>query len=287
MRRTPGTGSVFHPRFRDRTGATRKGRLLWISYTLPGGREKREPARTANRREAEDLLRRRLGAVDRGDLPAIGRPTWETLADIVTNDYKANGRRSLKRLEQSLAHLGKRWRGQRADSITADRITAYAAARLEEGAARATVNRELAALKRALRLAVRAGRLAIVPYVGLLKEQNARRGFFEAEAFAAVLAHLPGPERLVCEVAYVTGWRISSEILTRQWRHLDLKAGWLRLEPGETKNGEGRQFPLTPHLQVLLDQQRALTQQLEQGGSRVIPWVFHREGRPIRSFRRS
>jgi len=38
--------------------------------------------------------------------------------------------------------------------------------------------------------------------------------------------------RAVLEVAYITGWRITSEILTRQKHHVDLEAGWLRLDPG-------------------------------------------------------
>src|SRR5208337_3450708 len=54
--------------------------------------------------------------------------------------------------------------------------------------------------------------------------------------------------RPVLEVGYITGWRITSDILTRQKRHVDLEAGWLRLDPGESKNGEGRMFPLTPEL---------------------------------------
>lgn len=286
MRRSAGTGSCFRPVYGPK-GAPRRGRLYWISYTLPGGRKKKEPAHTANRQEAETLLRRRLGAVDRGELLAVGNCTWENLHDIVVNDYKANGRRSLKRLEQSLAHLDDAFKGCQADAITADRVTGYVARRLEAGAARATVNRELAALKRALRLAARAGRISAVPFISLLREANARRGFFEPEAFAAVVAHLPAPEALVVEVAYVTGWRVASEILTRQWRHVDLKAGWIRLDPGETKSGDGRQFPLTPRLQQLLEAQRAATQALERETNQVIPWVFHRDGKQIRYFRRS
>ena len=37
------------------------------------------------------------------------------------------------------------------------------------------------------------------------------------------------------EAAYITGWRLASEIFSRQWKHVDLAGGWLRLEPGETK----------------------------------------------------
>src|SRR5215510_5797037 len=57
---------------------------------------------------------------------------------------------------------------------------------------------------------------------------------------------------------YITGWRVKSEILTRQRSHLDLDAGWIRLEPGETKNGKGRMFPLTPRLRAVLEAQLAL-----------------------------
>lgn len=57
-------------------------------------------------------------------------------------------------------------------------------------------------------------------------------------------------------VAYVTGWRIYSEFLTRRWSHVDFNTGWLRLEPEEMKNGEGRMFPLTPGLRAVLERQR-------------------------------
>ena len=45
--------------------------------------------------------------------------------------------------------------------------------------------------------------------------------------------------------AYITGWRVKSEVLKLEWRHVDLKAGEVRLDPGTTKNGEGRTFPFT------------------------------------------
>ena len=71
--------------------------------------------------------------------------------------------------------------------------------------------------------------------------EGARKGFFELEQFKMVLQHLLRP---VVEVACVTGWRIQSELLTRRWSHLDLVRGWLRLEPGKTKNRRGRMFRL-------------------------------------------
>jgi hypothetical protein len=50
--------------------------------------------------------------------------------------------------------------------------------------------------------------------------------------------HLADYLKPLTQAAYITGWRTKSELLTRQWRHVDLTAGWLRLDPGQTKNGE-------------------------------------------------
>jgi hypothetical protein len=41
-------------------------------------------------------------------------------------------------------------------------------------------------------------------------------------------------------------------VLTLERRHLDLEAGTLRLDPGMTKNAEGRIVYLTPELKALL-----------------------------------
>src|SRR5262249_19533194 len=131
------------------------------------------------------------------------------------------------------------------------------------------------------------GKVGVLPYIGMLEERNTRRGFFEAEQWAAVKANLPAALMPVFETAYITGWRLRSEILTRHRHHLDLKAGWLRLEPGETKNGDGRMFPLPPRLRSTLEKQLAATRELEEETDRVIPWLFHRDGQPIKSFRRA
>jgi integrase len=91
----------------------------------------------------------------------------------------------------------------------------------------------------------------------------------------------------VAEVTYITGWRAPSEIFTRQWKRVDFRGGWLRLEPEKTKNGAGRLFPLTPDLRAILERQRARTLTVERAARTVIPWVFHRNGKPIRSLYRA
>ena len=83
-----------------------------------------------------------------------------------------------------------------------------------------------------------------------------------------------GHPRNVFELDYITGWRAQSEILTRQWAHVDFDNGWLRLEPGETKNKKGRNFPITPELREVLERQGAYVSRLEKSTGRIIPWVF-------------
>ena len=110
-------------------------------------------------------------------------------------------------------------------------------------------------------------------------------GFFEREQFLSVLQRLPEQVGPVATFAYITGWRIDSEVLPLEWRRVDFVAGEVRLDPGKTKNGEGRTFPMTRDLRELLDGQRAITENLQRRLKVVCPHVFHRAGQPIKSFR--
>ena len=86
--------------------------------------------------------------------------------------------------------------------------------------------------------------------------------------------------------ALVTGWR-RAEVFSLAWSQVDWNGGFVRLEPGTTKNREGRSFPITPVLRVLLERRQELTRRCERAQARIIPLVFHRSGRRIGSFRRS
>ena len=68
-------------------------------------------------------------------------------------------------------------------NLTSDRITSYVAQRQKAGAANSTINRSLAALKRGFTLAERAAKVARRPYIAMLEEDNARRGFLTHTEF--------------------------------------------------------------------------------------------------------
>ena len=100
-------------------------------------------------------------------------------------------------------------------------------------------------------LAIKGTKLMVRPHIPMLAENNVRVGFFERQTFDAVRAALPEALRPVATFAYLTGWRIPSEVLTLQWRQIDLPVGTIRLDPGTTKNRDGRLFPFGNHLPEL------------------------------------
>lgn len=272
-----GTGHVFQPTYVDRQGAKKTATRWWIAYPCrccPGRKHREGSWETKN--EARRELNARLGQKARGRTHfGAERVTFDDLEAMVVADYENSKRPSLEWARRRLRCLRKAFGGWKVSEITTDAITAYSATRQKE-ASPATVNHELAVLKRGFSLAIRAARLETKPFIPMLVLRNTRKGFFYRPEFDAVLGGLPEDLRPLMEAAYITGWRVRSELTTRQWRHVDFSGGWLRLEPHETKNGQGRMFPLTPRLRGLLEAQRERTSILEKETGRVIPWVFWR-----------
>ena len=221
----------------------RRGTIWWVRYYRVGKRYE-ESSRSVKKGDAIDLLRRREGAIADGVpvTPKVGRLLFDEAAADLLNDFRANGRRSLKAVERRVQkHLAPYFGGRRMADITAVDVRAYIASRQAEtevvtrahtilrkdGTIRrlaerrrniarvsnAEINRELALLKRMFSLATQAGKLLQKPHVQLLTERNAGSGFFEAEQYHAVTRHLPSELQPVIEFAYITGWRIDSEVL--------------------------------------------------------------------------
>src|SRR2546430_1410707 len=113
------------------------------------------------------------------------------MVEMLVADYALNGRRSIKRVDSALLHLRGFFTFARVPDITSDRIAAYVRERQAVNAAPATIRYELACLRRAFSLAVRAGKAAHRPYIPSVAVDNARKGFFEPGDFAAVCAKLP------------------------------------------------------------------------------------------------
>jgi len=254
----------------------KRGTTWWIKY-FRNGRANFESSNSNRKEDATTLLKLKEGDVARG-VPVtakIGQLRFDKARDDLLNYQRAN-RRPTKKLEARIAnHLTPVFGGRRMTSITPLDARAYVVSRQTAGASNATINRELTILKRMFSLAIKAGLLYHKPYIELLRENNARSGFFEAAQFESMRRVLPEAIRPVVMFAYVTGWRITSEVLPLQWRQVDLQAGTVRLDPGSTKNGEGRVFHITDELRTLLEERQRLADELKQKGV-ITPWVFFR-----------
>lgn len=283
--------------------------VYWIKYTR-GGKSYNESSRSKRKADARTLLQQREGDIVYGKpvTPKVGKLTYEEAAAELLADYRTNGRRSYGVVERRVRkHLTPFFGGRRMTDISTSDVRAYINERqtantvlvrkagtltLPDGtketrpeerrpASHAEINRELALLKRMFSLSVQAAKLLYRPHIPMLRENNVRTGFFEREQFDSVMQHLPAEIRPVIQFGYYTGWRIASEVLPLQWRHVDFEGGEIRLDAGTTKNGEGRVFPMTADLRTLLKAQHLEHEQLKTGGH-IAPWVFFRmvaEGR--------
>jgi integrase len=267
-----------------------RGATWWIDYGHRGQRY-RESAESTKRGEAVALLKRRLAEMGGGTFtgPAAERVTLKQVMELVRADYEQNGRKSAARLRQSTAHLMEHFGEHcRALDVTVPRVNGYVEERRAAGAGAkpATVQNELAALRRGFTLAVRAGMLVQTIKVPRLEIDNTRAGFFTDAEVQAVTAVLPAALRPIVRFAFLTGWR-KGEILALEWRSVDWQAKEVRLDAGRTKNREGRVFPFAayPELEALLTEQHDRTRAVERASGSIVPCVFHRAGKQVREFR--
>jgi integrase len=258
-----------------------KGRKVWmLKYRDVSGKSHRESSGTTDKEAAKRVLRKKDSLTDQGVLvtPDVGKLKFAEAVQMLVEYHTCLGR-TTKKIEGRIAkHLTPFFGANRLmATISSDTAIAYRAHRRSASPmpAVATVNRELAWLKQMFTLAVRSGKLLSRPHIEMLKENNARQGFFEADQMAEVLRRLPEELRAPIEFAFLTGWRVKSEVLSRQWRHVDFKRGTVRLEPGEAKNDEPREIFLTARLRVLLETQKAKVDDLKAKG-KIVPWVFFR-----------
>jgi integrase len=110
-----------------------------------------------------------------------------------------------------------------------------------------------------------------------MRENNVRKGFLEDEQFHAMMADAELWFRGLVECGRTYGWRVS-ELLGLKVEQIDLTQKVIRLEPGTTKNNDGREVFMTDTVRTLLS---ACVQ-----GKTPDAHVFTRaDGSPVRDFR--
>jgi integrase len=268
--RPRGTGRVF-----------RRSEIFWIAYSR-NGHEIRESAETTDERKAWKFLNSRVEEAKRPQFvgPAEKRLMLDDLEKKILADYERHGRRSADTVKHCLKAVKEHFEYDTLLQITPQRIEAYQTARLEAGKARATVNREVRYLLHGYRLLFDAGEISYVPKVKLLEGENVREGFVGVADFTAALAEIKNDDtRDVVEFLYSCAWR-TGEACKLEWSKVDTNDWVVRLPRKNSKNKKPRTLVLVGALKEII--MRRLEKRLLD-----CPFVFHRGGKPIKSFRRA
>ncbi len=256
-----------------------QGRIWWIKY-YDQGKPYYESSGSDKKLIAQDLLKIREGDLIQGHpiFVSIKNIRLQELINDFLLDYTINQRKSLERARISTDHLKTFFGDCRAIDITTPQIQAYIASRMRQEASSATINRELAALKRMFNLGTRCTphKVSNIPYIPMLQEHNARQGFFTHQEYLDLQDRLiPYLKPLVC-FAYYTGWR-KSEILNLKWDNIDLDNRIVRLNAQDSKNGDSRMVYLNNDLLTKLQHLRTISSDTQ--------YVFTYNGKPIKTFR--
>jgi integrase len=253
----------------------KRGKTWWIKY-YRNGKYYRESSGSEKKMVAKNFLDQREGEIAQGKIPGIhfDKVRLDELAEDLLTDYRINRRKSLERAEISTKHLMGFFGTDRVCEITTTKIKNYIEFRLDEDASNATINRKLAALKRMLNLGAQSKppKVDRVPHIPMLKEHNVRRGFFGYREFLMLRDALPTYLQGFVTFAFKTGSR-KSEIVNLEWSQVDFEIGVVRLEPGMTKNDQGRTVYLDDELMEVLK----LQWNLRKRNGKLTPCVFPNE----------
>jgi integrase len=278
MRRERGSGSL-----------RLRGATWWARY-YHAGKLIEESTGEREERKARTVLRQKVKAADTPQFLAsqARKLTFEDVIALADRDAARKGNRTAGKIGYRVAHLAETFAGWPALAITTDAVDTYTDARLAAGAQPATVNRELAQLRRGFRLAVQKGMLPTMPHMTVRREDNVRQGFIDPAEFEAFLDDLRQRDAVVADVAdcaFSTCLR-RGNVLALTWPLFVLEfeaghvvAGSLRLPGSATKNKRPLALPLTGRLLALIDRRW-------HHRVRTCDYVFHHDGARVLRFDR-
>lgn len=228
-------------------GLLKRGPVWWIDFTHKGHRYRRSTG-ASDRRIAERILHKIKTQLAEGQwlerLEGEDR-NFEELSEKYVTEYAKRRKRSWEKdAERARNHLIPFFGGMRVTEISPKVITAYKERRYGQGVSPATINRELAILKRMYTVAVKEWewcRDNPVKRVSMEKESQPRDRWLTYEEEAGLMKVCPDWLKDIISFALNTGMR-QGEILSLRWKDVNLFSGIATLQ--ETKNGERRSVPL-------------------------------------------
>ncbi len=265
-RRTKGTGSIWQ-----------RGNIWWFAYTS-GGLTRQESSHSTDRDEAQRQLLIRLGEIAAGRDVTPEKATITDLCGLVLADYRLRKLRDASTVKWRFeAHVKRILGPLLASRFTPRQVRLYTEQRRQEKASDATINRELAIVRRGFSLAMREDPPLVrrVPYIPKLEEDNVRTGFIEQGQYLSLRAALPEHLQALLVVGYHCGCRLG-ELRKLRWDQVDVESGEIRIERRQAKGKKSRVLPIYGDLAEWLEWQR----ERRVAGCDL---VFHWQGKPLGS----
>jgi integrase len=229
---------VFRRHWKRKDGTMYESPVWWIRYSHRG-HEIKESAKTTSEKAAWKLLEQRQKERQRPTFigPKEEKLTLDDLESKILADYKKHNRRSAATVKHCLKRVKAFFAFDRLVDIGTERIDQYQEARLSEGAARATVNREMAYLRHGYKLLIKGRQISRAPEIKLLEDENVRQGFLSKADFDKLVGNLEPQARDIVIFLYNSGWR-SKEAMTLEWKDVDgsLYKLWIRADRGKERS---------------------------------------------------
>jgi integrase len=259
-----------------------RGGLWWMKY-YDNGKPICRSTGKLEKREALLVLRKAEARVAEGqrEAPLIHRIKFEDLIEDLKREYQLKDLKTWCLREQHLARLHPMFGGMRVKAITTPRLQDYILKRQREGAASATINRELDCLHRMMVLGVRQSppKVGPIPHFPKLTEDNVREGFLEHDEFLNVRGAAPDHLKVAMTIAYYTGMRMREIISARglRWDQVNLEERSIRLSSSQTKTKSPRVIYMAEDFLKVI----CKAKELRDRDYPTCPFVCHLNGKPF------
>ncbi len=226
-------------------GLVKRGNVWWMSFTYEG-RQIRRSTETSDKRLAEAILGKVKVQIVEGkyfDKPREDAKTFSELMERYLREH-ASRRAHYRRYVNMVNNLKAFFGDPKLHHVTPKTIVAFKNKRYADGVMPATINRELAMLKKAFNLACREWewtRENPVCRVSMEREQNTRDRWLSEQEEGRLLAVAPAWVGELVIFAANTGMR-RGEILSLTWNGVDFARRTVTVF--KSKNGERRTIPV-------------------------------------------
>jgi integrase len=237
----------------------------WITYRLPGGKQRREVFKDnpysieeARNFESKRRVQKRENRIF--DVKPETKMTFQELTDWYLNLEKIKSLSYCRTLKIDLKKFNSVFGNVIVSQIKPCDLENLQAKRKAEGKADATIDLEIGAARGMINKAfdndlISGDTLRTFKKVKkmLKSNSNARDRILSPDEFNSLLAHLPHHAKAIFVTGCYTGMRLG-EILPLTWGKVSLKDRTIKLEARDTKDKEKRDIPICDELYSMLSQ---------------------------------